>query len=138
MKLAKEWDDSDSKDKRRDCGIQNEAVYVVDKEEYVTKDGSETGGVADFQTRLQSLYGHPEEPDKERKLMMLAKAWNASSPVHEVIEQRLQNEAVYTLGNEDYGKGGDLIMNSGVADFQTRPQELYSQPEELNKELDFI
>jgi len=83
------------------------AVHVVGKEEYVTKVASETGGVADFQTRLQGLYDQPEKPDMERNFIILAKAWNASSPVHEIIEQRLQNEAVYTLGSEDYGESDD-------------------------------
>jgi len=35
---------------------------------------SKTGGVADFQSRLQDLYGEPEELDKERNFMILAKA----------------------------------------------------------------
>jgi len=124
MKLAKEWKDFSSKDNEKDLGIQNEAVHVVGKKEYVTKAVSETGGVADFQTRLQGLYGQPEKPDKKRNFSILAKAWNASSPVHEIVEQRLQNEAVYTLGNDDYEDGGNLIMNSGGVDFQARLQGL--------------
>jgi len=139
MKLVKEWNDSGSKDKGIDLKLKNEAVYTVgDQEGVETGVLSKNGGVADFQARLQGLYDQPEEPDKERNFMLLAKAWNASSPVREIIEQRLQNEAVYTLGNEDYREGGDLIMNSGVAEVQTRLQELYRRPEKPNKERDFM
>jgi len=90
MNLAMEWNDSSSQDKGSDLRPQNDAVYV-------TKDGSETGGDADFQTRLQGLYDHPEEPDKERNFMLLAKAWNKSDDMHEVAKPRLLNSNVYRI-----------------------------------------
>jgi len=81
MKSAKEWNDSGSKARERDLEIQNEAIHVVRNEEY-EKTGvlCENGVVADFQTRLQELYRQPEEPDKERNFMTLAKAWKSQVP----------------------------------------------------------
>jgi len=89
MKLAKEWNES---------GLQNEAVYTIGVHEGVgTGVLSKNGGVADFQARLQGLYGQLEEPDKERNFMILAKAWNKSVSTLDVAKPRLQNNEVYRV-----------------------------------------
>jgi len=61
---------------------------------------SRSGGVADFKTRLQGLYGQPEEPDKEWNFMILAKAWNKSVSMLDVTKPRLQNNEVYRVEKE--------------------------------------
>jgi len=97
MKLAKELNASASNDKERNFGLQSEIVYVVGQKEYVTKDGSETDSLANFQARLQGLYSQPQESDKERHFKLLAKAWNKSDNTLEVTKPRLLNSDVHSI-----------------------------------------
>jgi len=111
MKLAKEWNNSGSKDKGLDLRLQNEAGYVVEKEVYVRTGGvSKNGGVADFQSRLQDLYRQPEELDKEGNFMILAKAWNVSGATHEVTKQKPQNNKLYMVE-----KSASPLVDDGVS-----------------------
>jgi len=68
--------------------VQEDKVYI-DGEMVSGEDGGSPEQVSSetFQTKLQSLYGRLEEPDKEQNFMRLAKGWNASSPGHEIVEE---------------------------------------------------
>jgi len=74
VKVAKEWDNSDSTEKGSDLVTPNETIHVVGNDENVRTTGmpkSESG--AEFQARLQGLYGQHEGSNREHNLRTLPK-----------------------------------------------------------------
>jgi len=119
--------------------VTENTVYAVRKKVSGEDGGSLWPSISNtFQTRLQGLYGQDNSADKEKDFMKLAKKWNDSSSKDKGIDLRLQNEAVYVVGKQQYGRTGAVSKNGGVADFQTRLQELYRQPEVPDEERNFM
>jgi len=66
MRLAKEWNNSDSQDKDRKFSMQDERIYVLGDEEHVDAgDVSSNESGAEFQARVQGLYRQTNEPGNE-------------------------------------------------------------------------
>jgi len=113
-------------------GLENKLVLLV-------KDGRHAQNERSLlQARLLGIYDQVDTTFIEKDLIGLAIEWNKLQSTTEVEKGRLQKEAVYTVGKKDYAGDSGLIMNSGVADFQTRLQELYRLTEKPDKEQNFM
>jgi len=137
MEFAKEWNNSGSQDEEKDHVIQNEAVHVVGKDEYVTKVVSETGGVVDFQARLQGLYGKPEEPNMERNFMLLSKAWNKPDAMQEFTGQRLKNE-VYRVERSASLEVDEVSSQSEASNLHVSLQDWNKHVDQFEMERAYI
>jgi len=68
MRLAKEWNNSNSQDKETKLSMQNKRIYILGNKEHANTDVvSRNDSVADFQARVQGLYGQTNESNKERE-----------------------------------------------------------------------
>jgi len=114
MRLAKEWNNSDSQDMDRKLGMQNEKIYVLGDEEHVdTGDVSRNESRADFQARVQGLYGQTNESGNESGADFQARV-----------------QGLYGQTNESGNESG--------ADFLARVQGLYGQTNESNEENNLL
>jgi len=101
--------------------------------------GSPWQSVSDtFQTRLHGLYSQNTTTKKEMNFMKLAKGWNNSGSKIEGRDLIIQDEAIYALGKEEYLKTAVGLENGGGADFQNMLQEVFRQPDEQDKERNFM
>jgi len=95
MKLAKEWNESSSKDEDRDLGIQNKPIYVFGEGEEVTSVlglRNETG--AEFQARLKGV-SELERPRMECNNSLPAKACNRSGPTLSITSAVMEGSQVH-------------------------------------------
>jgi len=140
--LAIKWNKMDSSTEFEKGRVQKgteDTIYAVSIRVPWMSEGSSWQGISDtFQTKLQGLYGQDNSANKDRNFMELAKDWNDSGSQDKGSDLRLQNDAVYVVGKEEDDRTGVLSKNGGVADFQAGLQGLYGQPEEPNKEQDFM
>jgi len=142
INLAIKWNRLDSSTEVKKGRVQNvkeDTVHAVSKKVSGESEGSRGQGISDtFQIRLQEIYGQDSSASMERDFMELAKEWNDSGSKYQGIDLRLQNKAVYTVGVQEGVETGALSENGGAASFQARLQGLYGQPEEPDKERNFM
>jgi len=139
MKLAKEWNESNSQVEDRDLIIQNETIYVLGEGEEVTtvrESGNETG--AEFQARLKGV-GGLERPRMEGNNSLPAetckRSWPTLGITSAVIEgnEVHKNEKDITLGD----CGAPTVSEiSTLQDMDKLPGEtLYPEIEYADEEL---